>query len=60
MAHESFKEFWKNDHIENKRADLLRGCQNSHLKTDDEFAGMTNVFGFYYVVAFDPIKILTY
>jgi hypothetical protein len=28
VAHESFKEFLKNSHFENMRADFLRRCQN--------------------------------
>ena len=28
MGHESLKAFWKNSHIENMRADILRQCQN--------------------------------
>ena len=44
VAQESFKEFWKNDHFENMRADFLRRCQNSLRQTDDAFAGKTNFF----------------
>ena len=60
MAHESFKEFWKNCHFENMRADFLRRCQNSLRQTDVAFAGMTIFFCCNYVLALDPIKILTH
>ena len=61
VAHESFKEFWKNGHFENMRADFFRRCQNSLWQTDDAFAGMIIFFtDIKYVVAFHPIKILTH
>ena len=57
----SFKEFWKNGHFENMRADFFRRCQNSLWQTDDAFAGMIIFFtDIKYVVAFHPIKILTH
>ena len=62
VANKNFKEFGKNDHFENVRADILRRCQNSLRQIDDVFAGITIFFFFccYYVVALDPIKILTH
>ena len=44
VAHESFKEFWKNGHFETMRADFPRRCQNSLRQSDDAFAGMIIVF----------------
>ena len=44
VFHESPKEFWKNDHFENMRADFLRRCEKSLWQTDDAFAGMTIFF----------------
>ena len=32
-GHKSPKEFWKNSHFENMRADFLRRCQNSLWQT---------------------------
>ena len=42
------------------RADFLRRCQNSPRQTDVAFAGMTIFFCCNYVLALDPIKILTH
>ena len=36
VSHESPKEFWKNSHFENMRADFLRICQNSLRQTSPE------------------------
>ena len=36
VSHESLKEFWKNCHFENMRADFLRRCQNSLWQTSPE------------------------
>ena len=36
VFHESPKEFWKNNHFENMRADFLRRCKNSHRQTSPE------------------------
>ena len=36
VFHESPKEFWKNSHFENMRADFLRRCQNSLRQTSPE------------------------
>jgi hypothetical protein len=35
-SHESPKEFWKNSHFENMRADFLRRCQNSLRQNSPE------------------------
>ena len=60
VADKSFKEFWKNSHFKNMRADFLRSCQNSLRQIDDAFADMTFFFCCYYVIALDPIKILNH
>ena len=36
VGHESSKEFWKNSHFENMRADFHRRCQNSLWQTSPE------------------------
>jgi uncharacterized protein with PIN domain len=36
LSHESSKEFWKNSHFENMRADFVRRCQNSLRQTSPE------------------------
>ena len=36
LSHKSSKEFWKNSHFENMRADFLRRCQNSLWQTSPE------------------------
>ena len=36
VSHESFKEFWKNSHFENMRADFLMRCQNLLRQTSPE------------------------
>ena len=36
VSHESFKEFWKNSHFENMRADFLMRCQNLLWQTSPE------------------------
>ena len=36
VGHESLKEFWKNRHFENMRADFLRRCQNLLQQTCPE------------------------
>ena len=43
VSHESLKEFWKNSHFENMRADFLRRCQNSLRQTDDAFGDFFGV-----------------
>ncbi len=60
MAHERSKEFCKNGLFENMRADFFRRCQKSLQQTDDAFASMIIFSYCYFVVAFDPIKILTH
>ena len=44
VAHESFKEFWKNGHFENMRADFIRRGQNSLWQTGDAQGGMIICF----------------
>ena len=36
VSHERFKEFWKNRHFENMRADFLMRCQNLLWQTSPE------------------------
>jgi hypothetical protein len=36
VFHESSKEFWKNSHFENMRADFLMRCQKSLWQTSPE------------------------
>ena len=36
VSHESSKEFWKNSHFENMRADFLMRCQNLLRQTSPE------------------------
>ena len=36
VSHETSKEFWKNNHFENMRADFLRRCQASLRQTSPE------------------------
>ena len=36
VSQEGLKEFWKNSHFENMRADFLRRCQNSLQQTSPE------------------------
>jgi hypothetical protein len=36
VSYESPKEFWRNSHFENMKADFLRRCQNSLWQTSHE------------------------
>ena len=42
VSHESPKEFWKNSHFENMRADFLRRCQISLRQTSPEMMRYQN------------------
>jgi hypothetical protein len=61
VSHEILKEFWKNSHFENMRADFLRRCQNSLRQTSPEMmhfqARQKKYFNCYHVIALDPIRI---
>ena len=63
VAHESLKEFWKNIYFENMRAGFHLRCQNSLRFVTPEmmhFQPWKKYFNQHYVLALDPIWILTY
>ena len=43
VSHESLKEFWRNSHFENVRADFLRRCQDS-LRQTSPYAFVRTLF----------------
>jgi hypothetical protein len=57
MCDGSSKEFWKNSHFENIRADFLRKCQNPLRQTSPEMMHFQVLFSLIIVIALDPIRI---
>ena len=61
VGHESLKEFWKNSHFENMRADFFRQCQNWLRQTIPEMMHFQEwkkiIMNWYYVICLGPIWI---